>query len=93
MRSRLFVRAWKKPEAAGLPEPVGFEFGEGGLRGAGPGDGDKKAPGVGKSRRVSLDERAEAASHQVAVVSFFGGPLGGDETSAEGIQLGIGQGA
>ncbi len=88
----MFFRAWEQAETAGLAEPVGFEFGEGGLGGSGAGDGDEETPDFREFRGVGLDESAEPAPEKVAVVGLAAA-FGGDEAGAERWQGRIGKGA
>ena len=50
--------------------------------GAGAGDGDNESLGVGEAGGVLLEEGAETAADEIAIVGFFGGALAGDEGHA-----------
>ena len=81
----------EQSETQGLPEPVGFEFGEGGLGGSGAGDGDEEAPDFREFQGVSLDESPEPAPEKVAIVGLAAA-FGGDEAGAERREARISQG-
>ena len=82
----------EEAEAAGLAEPIRFQFGEAGGGGTRPGDGDQVAPGVGEGRGVGADQVAEAAAQEDAVVGFATA-FGGDETGADAGQFRVREGA
>ena len=87
MKSRFFL---KQSKASRLADPVGFELGEACLRSAGPGDRDKVAADFHECGCVRLDQRAESAAEQGAVVRLSAA-FGGDEAGPDRRQGGIRQ--
>ena len=75
-------------EPAGLIEPIGFEFGETGLRSTGSGDGDEKSFGLAEAGSMGLHEGAEASAQEVSLVRFASATTG-DEPRAQGVEQGI----
>ncbi len=67
-----------------MGEPIGFEVGEASFGGAGAGDGDEVALGIGEIFGVGLKAGAETAADVIAVVGLFRGTFAGDESSADG---------
>src|SRR5688572_21735903 len=58
----------KQPQPLHLPQPVGLQLGESRLCGAGAGDRDEQALGIGDAVAVALDDRAQAAAEEIPIV-------------------------